>query len=134
MHPDARQHFLDDDGLGDVVDASCLEAAHNVLGLRQAGHENDRRVGKLRIALEAPAGLKAVDAWHDGVEKDDVRRHLLGDADRRRAVESDEDGHLGGVQGVGENPQRIRGIVDDENDLRTLDASDHGSALPPTPT
>ena len=33
MNLDAREHFRDDDGLGDVIDASSLEAAHDMFGL-----------------------------------------------------------------------------------------------------
>ena len=128
MHADARQHLLDHDRLGDVVDAAGFQPAHDVLGLGEPGHEDDRHVGKARVALEPPAGLEAVHAGHHGVEQDDVGRDLVDDAHRGRAVERHHHGHAGAVERVGEQPQRLRRVVDDERDVALFGLSDHTSA------
>jgi hypothetical protein len=68
MHANPRQHLLDDDRLGHVIDATGLQAAHDVLGFGQPGHENHRHVGEAGVALEPPACLKTVHARHHGIE------------------------------------------------------------------
>ena len=117
MNADPRQHLLDHDRLGHVVDAAGLQPAHDVLGLGEPRHEDHRDIGKARITLEAAAGLEPVDARHHGVEQHDVRRDLVDDAHRGGAVERHHHRHPGAVKRVGEQPQRLRGVIDNERDV-----------------
>ena len=82
MHPDARQHLLDHDRLGDVVDAAGLEAFDDVLGLAEPGHQDDGHVGEHLVASERAAGFEAVHARHHRVHQDDVRAQVSGQAHR----------------------------------------------------
>ncbi|MFK4593094.1 hypothetical protein ABIF55_008508 [Bradyrhizobium diazoefficiens] len=120
MDTDARQHLLDHDRLGHVVDAAGVQPAHDMLGLGEARHEDHGDVGKARIALEAAAGLEAVDAGHHRIEQHDVGRDLLDDAHRRRAVERHHHRHPGAVERVGEQPQRLGRVIDNERDVALL--------------
>ncbi len=79
VHANTRDHLVDHDRLGHVVDPADFEAAHQILGLCQSGHEDDRDVGEAWNALDLPAGLEAVGTRHDRIEQDDVGRHLLDD-------------------------------------------------------
>ena len=117
MDPNARQHFLDHDRLGDVVDATGFEPTHDVLGFGEARHEDDRDAVEPGIALQPPAGLEAVHARHHGVEQHDIGRDLVDDAHRGGAVEGDHHGHSGAVERVGEEAQCLRRVVDDELSL-----------------
>lgn len=114
MHPDPGEERVDGDRLGDVVDAARLQALHDVLGFRKPGHEDDRHV-RGRTLLQAPAGLEAVDAGHHRVEEDDVGRHLLDELERLLPAERHQHHRAGVVQRVGEKPERLRAVVDDEN-------------------
>jgi hypothetical protein len=74
----ARQHLARADGLGHVVHAAGLEGGHHVLGLGQAGHEDDRDVRGGRVGLQPARHLEAVHAGHHGVEQHDVGVGLRG--------------------------------------------------------
>lgn len=117
MDANARQHLLDHDWLGDVVDAAGFKSAHDMLGFGQARHEDHGNIGEPRIALQAPAGLESVNAGHHGVEQHDVGRDLFDDAHCGRAVERDHHRHPRAIERVGEQPQRLRRIVDDQRDV-----------------
>ena len=65
---------------------------------------------------------------HDGIEQDDVGRDLVDDAHGSGAVKRDHHGHAGAVERVGEQPQRLRRVVDYERDVALLGFSDHTSA------
>ena len=67
MHADARQQLVEDDRLGDVVDAAGLEPLDDVLGLAEPGHEDHRHMRERLVALEPAAGLEAVHARHHRV-------------------------------------------------------------------
>ena len=125
MNPDPRQHFLDHDRLGHVIDAAGFQPAHDVLGLRQSRHEDDRHVAQAGVALEPPAGFKTVHAGHHGVEQDDVGRDLVDDPHRGGAIHRDHHRHAGAVERVGQKPQRFRRVVDDERDIALFGFSDH---------
>ena len=59
---DPRQHLLDRNRLGHVVDAAGLQAANDVFGFGQPRHEDDRNVVQAGVALQPPAGLEPVHA------------------------------------------------------------------------
>ena len=113
--------------LGNIVDGTGLKAENLFLFASIAGNENDRNPGGSAVGLEAPAHLKAVDAGHDDIQQDQVRRlvgmgdgqgpfTLGGDAERVRVFEKfhqhpdiarlvihDQDGgliHAGSAMGV----------------------------------
>ena len=69
MHADARQQFVHDQRLGDVVHAAGGQAFEHVLGLGEAGHEDDGQSAEHLVALHAPAGFEAVEAGHDGIHE-----------------------------------------------------------------
>ena len=51
VNPDAGDHLLDHDRLCHVVDTAGFQPAHDVLGFGQPRHEDDRHIGKARVAL-----------------------------------------------------------------------------------
>ena len=120
VHADARQQLARDDRLGDIVDAARLQALDDVLGVGQAGHEDDRHVRQRAVLLEAAAGLEAVGARHHRVHQDHVGRHLLDDRERMLAFAGDQHGHAGLLDGVGQHAQRVRRVVDHEDDISLL--------------
>ena len=126
---DARQHLLDRNGLCHIIDAAGLQPANDVFGFGQPRHEDDRHVVEPGVALQPPAGFKTVQAGHDRVEQDDVGRDLVDDPHRGCAVERDHDRHAGAVERVGEQPQRLRRIIDDEGDVALFGFSDHSCAV-----
>ena len=130
MHPDSREHFLDHDRLGDIVHATGRQPPDDIFGFRKSRHEDDGRVGKIRLALQPAASLETVDAGHDRVEQHDVRSDLFDDPDRGSAVECDHHHHAGGVERVGKQPQRFRRIVDNQDNIAALGANGHCSATP----
>ena len=88
-----------------------------MFGFGQPRHEDDRNVVQTCIALQPLAGFKTVQPGHDRVEQHDVGRDLVDDPHRRRAVERDHDRHARAVERVGEQPQRLRRVIDDEGDV-----------------
>jgi hypothetical protein len=128
VNANAGQHLLDHDRLCYVVDAAGFEAMNDVFGFGQSRHEDDRHMVEPGVALEPPAGLETVHARHDGVEQDDVGRDLVDDPHRRRAVERDHHRHARAVERVGEQAQRLRGVVDDERDVALFGVNDHSCA------
>ena len=114
---DARQHLLDRDRFCYIIDTAGFQAAHDVFGFGQPGHEDDRNVVEAGVALQPLAGFKTVQPGHDRVEQYDVGRDLVDDPHRGCAVERDHDRHAGAVERVGEQPQGLRGIIDDEGDV-----------------
>ena len=77
VHCHAGQHLFGPDGLGHIVHTTGLQRGHQVLGLGQPGHENDRDMGGARGRLEPSRHLKSVDAGHHGVQQHNVGQHLL---------------------------------------------------------
>src|SRR5437867_810444 len=58
--------------LGEVVDTADLEALAQVLIAILRRDEDDRDVRRLRLGLETPAGLPAVNTRHHHVEQDEI--------------------------------------------------------------
>jgi hypothetical protein len=71
---DARQHLARLDGLGDVVGAAGGKRRHHMLGLGQAGHEDDGDGGGGLVGLQPARHLEAVHARHHRVQQHDVGR------------------------------------------------------------
>ena len=69
---DARQHHLDDDRLGDVIDPAGLQPPDDVFGLRQTRHEDHRHMAEAGVVLEPAAGFEAVDPRHHPVHHEPV--------------------------------------------------------------
>ena len=125
MHADAGEQNVEHDRLGDIVDAAGFQPLDDVLGLAQAGHEDHRHMGERGIALHAPRRLEAVHARHDRVHEHHVRRDALGDVERLRALGGDQHGGAELLQRVGEEAQRLRRIVDHQDDVARLDRLSH---------
>src|SRR5207244_12101470 len=70
------------EGLREVVDTADLEPLAQVLVAVLRGHEDDRNVRRLRLRLEPPARLPAVDPRHHHVEQDEVGLLAPGEGDR----------------------------------------------------
>jgi hypothetical protein len=70
-------------------------------------------------------GLETVDPRHHGVEQHDVGRDLFDDPHRRGAVERDHHRHAGAVERVGQHPQRLGRVVDDQRDVAFSELSVH---------
>ena len=46
MHANAGKQFIDHDRLADIINGTGFERPHHVVGIGQAGHEDDRQVLK----------------------------------------------------------------------------------------
>mgnify|MGYP003345737754 CR=1 FL=1 len=79
----ARIGLVEVDGLGDVIHAAGFKAFDNMLGFRQARHENDGNVAHFVHLLDSAAGLETIDARHDGGQR--ALRFRLGRADHLAA-------------------------------------------------
>ena len=117
MHVHARQHFLRLDRLGDVVDAACLQRGNKVLGLGEAGHEDDRDVRSGWVGLKPARDLEAVDAGHHGVEQHDVGARLCGALQRGFSVGRDQHGVAGFVERVVQHCEVVGHVVDDQHQV-----------------
>ena len=93
------------------------ESFDDVLGLREPGHEDHRQVREQLVALQAPAGLESADAGHPRVQEHEVRRDLLDQIERGLAVRRDQDREAGMIEGVGQEAQGLRRVVDDQNGI-----------------
>ena len=60
VHGHAGDDLCGPNGLGDVVRAARVEGGQHVLGVGQAGHEDDGDVRRLGARLQAPRHLEAV--------------------------------------------------------------------------
>ena len=84
-------------GFGDIVDRAHVQTLDDVILLISRGDHQNRNITQVRIRLEPPASLKAVDARHHDVEQDhefyfeatatkDGHRHIARAPDRETAV------------------------------------------------
>src|SRR5579884_2322935 len=69
---DHRAQADEAEGLVDEAVGPGGAAVLDVVGARERGEEDDRDVPRLGVALDAAAGLQAVDARHHHVEDDEV--------------------------------------------------------------
>ena len=122
VHADTRQHFLDHDRLGHVVDAACLQSAHDVLGFGEPRHEDDRYVGQTRIALQPFAGLESVHARHHRVEQHDVGLRAMRQLQRGLAAGGHQHGVAGLVERVVEERDVLRQLAEHKTDREIADA------------
>ena len=100
VYPHAGKHFLRLDGFGHVVHPTRLQRRHQVFGLGQAGHENDRNVGRAGRGLEPARHLKTVHARHHGIQQHDVGQCLRGTLQRGFTMGSHQYGVTRFVQRV----------------------------------
>ena len=89
--------------LGDVVDAARLQALNDVLGIAQAGHEDDGDMRQRAVLLQTAAGLKAVGAGHHRIHEDHVGRYFLDDRKGMITFAGHQDGHAGLFDGIGQH-------------------------------
>jgi hypothetical protein len=108
----AGQHLGLVDRLGDVVDAAGGEAGKLVAGVAHDGHEDDRDLARPRVGLETAAGLEAVEPFHLHVEQDQIGVHELGAIDAFLAALRHHHVQAALLQGVDQQPQIGRLIVD----------------------
>lgn len=85
------------------------------MGFTLCRHEYHRDIPGLLILLQTLAGLKTVDARHLDVEQDEIRHGILGDFEGALAVGGYEDAVTFGLQGLTQNPEVFRSVVDDED-------------------
>ena len=117
VHLHAGQHFLGLDRLGDVVHTARLQRGHQVFGIKQAGHEDDGDVRRLRRRFQAPGHLKTVHAGHHGVQQHNVGQGLRRALQGRLAVGGDEHGVAGFVQRVVQHRQVVGHVVHDQHEV-----------------
>ena len=108
MHADAGTQLVDVDRLGEIVDAAGFQRVHDVLGLGEAGHEDDGHLRQAGTRLDAPAGLETVHRRHDGVEKHEIGRDALDDIERGGSGCGDQHRETGMLQRVRQETQRLR--------------------------
>ena len=113
----AREKLVEHDGLGHIIDPAGLEALDDVGRFAQCRHEDDRHVGDRGSLLEAPAGLKAVEPRHHGVEQNDVGRHPGANRKRGGASRRDQGREARLLEGVGQHRERVRRVVDEQHDV-----------------
>ncbi len=117
MDPHPGQQLVDHDRLGEVVDAADLQPAHDMLGLAQAGHEDDGHVGEVIDRLQPAAGFEAADTRHHGIHQDQIRRDLLGQRQCAFAVERHQHRGTRALDRLGEKAERVRRIVHHQDDV-----------------
>lgn len=111
----ARAHFLDIEGLGDVIGRAQREAFELVLRLVGHGDENDRNAVVLRQGLEVLAYLVAAHAGHPDVEQNQVgRRRALHQLDGPGAGIGQHDAVLV-AQAFQQAVQVLRHVVDQQH-------------------
>src|SRR5450830_172924 len=114
---DTRHNFLRLDRLGDVVDTADFEAAHDVFGFRQPGHEYHRYVIHALDQFDAFAGLETIDAGHHGVEQDQVGGDVVEPLQRAHAVGGDQHDVAALVERIGQHGEVVGLVVDDQDDM-----------------
>ena len=117
VHGNAGEHFAWMNRLGYVVGATGLETGDDVLGLGEAGHEDDGDVACTEVGLEAARDFEAVHAGHHGIEQDHIRQGLRCTLQGRFAVGGDEHGVAGFVERIVEDGQVLRHIIHDEHEI-----------------
>ena len=103
MNTDACQKFAGHERLGDIVDTAGFQPLDDMLGVAQAGHEDDRHMGQCLVLLQTTAGLEAVRSRHQRVHEDDVGQHTLDDRKRVLAFARDQHGHACFFDRVGQH-------------------------------
>ena len=119
------------DRLGDVVDTAGVEALYHVLAVGETGHEQDRHRGQRGQGAQGGAGLETIQARHDGVEQDHVGCEALHPLDRGRTICCHQHGHAGRFERVGEQRQRLGGVIHDEHHVPPRWISRFAHASPP---
>ncbi|QTK80679.1 hypothetical protein AT6N2_C3188 [Agrobacterium tumefaciens] len=111
MDADAGAQLVDIDRFRQIIDTAGVQRPHDMFGLRQAGHEDNRHLRHRRIGLEASAGLETVHGGHDGIEQDDIGRDALGDVQCSLPRCGDEGREAGLLQRIGQEAQRFRAVI-----------------------
>ena len=119
---DAREHLFLLEGLGDVVHAAGLEAAHLVLDVGERADEDDRDIGGRRVGLQLAARVETAHAGQEDVEQDEVGFLVARESDRALAVLAHENGEPFVVEIAVEHTEVI-GVVVDEEDRRFVRVS-----------
>ncbi len=117
MDTDAGAQFIDVDWLAEIIDAAGFQRVHDMLGLGQAGHEDDRHLCHRGIRLQPTAGLEAVHGGHHRVEQDDIGRDALDDTKCGRARRGDQHREAGLFECVGQEAECFGRVVDEQNDV-----------------
>ena len=86
MCVDSRQEFGRSEGLGHIVHGTYLETHDDIADFYFRGEENDGDIPRRGVALESPARLVAVYAWHHHVEQDQIGHDLANQVQRRLAL------------------------------------------------
>ena len=103
------------EGLGEVVDAAGGEAADLVVGIAEAGEEDDGDLAEGGVGLEPGADLVAVHAGHVDVEEDEVGRDAGGGGEGLGAAGDGGDGVAGLVELFAEEEAVFGDVVNDED-------------------
>ena len=111
---DAGQHQRGADRLGDEIGRAKIEAADLKRRLVVAGDKDHRYLGQIRVGLQVLADFEAAHAGHFGVEKNQVGRHLTGQAQRVGTVGGKV--QLGNaVEDAAQEPNGAGVVVDQKN-------------------
>ena len=88
-----------------------------MFGFGQAGHENDRNVLGGKIGFQAAGDFEAIHARHQRVEQDDVGQALPGALQGGFAMRGDEHGVAAFVEGIVQQGEVFRDVIDDQDDV-----------------
>ena len=127
MHPYASTQFVNIDRLGEVINAAAFERMYDMLGLGQPGHENHRHMGKRCHGLEPPAGFKPIQARHHSVHQYHIGRDAHGNVQRCFATAGHQYSDPGLLERLSQETERLRGVVDQQDDVLILLNPAHGS-------
>ena len=117
VHAHTRHHLLRFDGLGDVVHAAGFQRRNEIFRLCQARHEDDGDMRRFRHRLEALGDLKAVHAWHHGIEQHNVRHGLFRPLERGFTAGGYQHRVARFVQRVMQQGQVVGYVVNDEHHI-----------------
>lgn len=121
MDANTGAQLVDIDRFAEIIDTAGFQRMHDMFGLGQAGHEDDRHLRHSDIRLQPAAGLEAIHGRHDGVEQDEIGRDALDDAECCRARCGDQHGKAGLLERIGQETERFGRVIDKQNDVAGKD-------------
>ncbi|EEF23253.1 conserved hypothetical protein, partial [Ricinus communis] len=118
MHADAREHLVDAQRLGHVIDTARGKPFDAVFMARQRGHEDHGDIARAFVTLEPPAGFEAVDAGHLHVEQNQIGLRERRAFERLHTVERNQHADAARLETVDDHADIGGRIVDDQDRAR----------------